>query len=145
MEVYSFFGTTTNVTRSTVSGNVALDVAGGMRTLGDVNVDNSTLSGNTSTAWHGGAMFITDGIANVTNSTVAGNSAPGGTTGGLFVGTFGPSSATLNIQNTIVADNGDFGCFLAPCVARREPGDRRGQHGRLPGDRSARLRPRRRL
>ena len=112
--VYSFFNTTTNVTRSTITGNVALDVAGGFRTLGDVNVDNSTISGNTSTAWHGGGMFITDGVANVTNSTVTGNNAPGGTTGGLFVGTFGPSSATLNLQNTIVADNGDFGCFLAP-------------------------------
>jgi beta-glucanase (GH16 family) len=112
--VYSFFNTTTNVVRSTVSGNVALDVAGGFRTLGAVDIDNSTISGNTSTTWHGGGMFITDGVANVTNSTVTGNNAPGGTTGGLFVGTFGSSSATLNLQNTIVADNGDFGCFLAP-------------------------------
>ena len=112
--VYSFFNTTTNVLRSTISGNIALDVAGGFRTLGAVNVDNSTISGNTSTAWHGGAMFITDGVATVTNSTVTGNTAPGGTTGGLFVGTFGESSATLNLQNTIVASNGDFGCFLAP-------------------------------
>ena len=66
--VYSFFNSTTNVIRSTVSGNVALDVAGGFRTLGEVNIDNSTISGNTSTAWHGGAMFITDGVATVTNS-----------------------------------------------------------------------------
>ncbi len=112
--VFSFFNTTTNVIRSTVSGNVALDVAGGFRTLGEVNVVNSTISGNTSTAWHGGAMFITDGVATVTNSTVTGNNAPGGTTGGLFVGTFTAASATLNLHNTIVANNGDFGCFLAP-------------------------------
>ncbi len=93
---------------------MALDVAGGFRTLGEVNVVNSTISGNTSTAWHGGAMFITDGVATVTNSTVTGNNAPGGTTGGLFVGTFTAASATLNLHNTIVAANGDFGCFLAP-------------------------------
>ena len=31
-----------------------------------------------------------------------------------FVGTFTDASATLNLQNTIVANNGDFGCFLAP-------------------------------
>jgi hypothetical protein len=112
--VYSFFNSVTNVIRSTVSGNVALDVAGGFRTLGEVNVVNSTISGNTSTTWHGGAMFITDGVATVENSTITGNTAPGGTTGGLFVGTFTDASATLNLQNTIVAANGDFGCFLAP-------------------------------
>ena len=112
--VYSFFNTTTNVIRSTVSGNLALDVAGGFRTLGDVNIVNSTISGNTSTTWHGGAMFITDGVATLTNSTVTGNVAPGGTAGGIFVGTFTAADATLNLQNTIVAANGDFGCFLAP-------------------------------
>ena len=112
--IYSFFNTTTTIIRSTVSGNVATDVGGGMRTLGNVTIDNSTISGNTSTAWHGGAAFITDGVADVSNSTITGNNAPGGTTGGFFVGTFGDSSATMNIQNSIVAANGDFGCFLAP-------------------------------
>ena len=42
------------------------------------------------------------------------NSSPGGTAGGLFLGTFTDASATLNLQNTIVADNANFGCFLAP-------------------------------
>ena len=112
--IYSFFNTTTNVIRSTVSGNVALDVAGGFRTLGEVNVVNSTISGNTSTTWHGGAMFITDGVATLTNSTVTGNASPAGTAGGLFVGTFSDAAATLELQNTVVAANGDFGCFLAP-------------------------------
>ena len=32
----------------------------------------------------------------------------------MFVGTFTDATATLNLQNTIVAANGDFGCFLAP-------------------------------
>ena len=92
-------------------------MAGGLRTLGNVTVDNSTISGNTSTTWHGGGAFITDGVFDITNSTVTDNVAPAGTAGGLFVGTFTPASATLNIQNTIVADNGAdvgaIGCFLA--------------------------------
>lgn len=32
----------------------------------------------------------------------------------VFVGTFGPSSATLNLVNNIVANNTFAGCFLAP-------------------------------
>ena len=112
--IYAFFNSTTTIVRSTISNNVALDVAGGLRILGSGEIVNSTLSGNTSTTWHGGALFLTDGVMTVLNSTVVGNNAPGGTTGGLFVGTFGPSSATLTVQNSIVANNGDFGCFLAP-------------------------------
>jgi beta-glucanase (GH16 family) len=112
--VYSFFNTTTLVERSTISGNTALDVGGGIRSLGNADIVNSTISGNTSTNWHGGGAFITDGVVNVRNSTVTDNNAPGGTAGGLFLGTFGDANATLNLQNSIVAFNGDFGCFLAP-------------------------------
>jgi hypothetical protein len=32
----------------------------------------------------------------------------------VFVGTFTAASASLTLQNTIVAANGDGGCFLAP-------------------------------
>lgn len=98
----------------TVSGNVAQDVGGGLRTLGNVTIDNSTISGNTSLRWHGGGIFITDGVVSITNSTVANNNAPGGMAGSLFVGTFTDASATLNLQNSIVAGNANFGCFLAP-------------------------------
>ncbi len=35
--MYGFFNSTINVTRSTISGNVAGDVAGGLRTLGDAH------------------------------------------------------------------------------------------------------------
>ncbi|MBW7882532.1 MAG: family 16 glycosylhydrolase [Caldilineaceae bacterium] len=112
--IYSFFNTTTSIIRSTVSNNLALDVAGGLRLLGNGDIVNSTISGNTSTTWHGGALFLTDGVLNITNTTVVGNNAPSGTTGGLFTGTFTDASATLNIENSIVANNGDFGCFLAP-------------------------------
>ncbi len=109
--VMSFFNTQTNVVRSTISGNTATNVGGGLRILGDGTISNSTISGNTSTAWHGGAMFLTDGVVDVDHTTVAGNVSPGGTAA-LFVGTFGPSSATMNIGTSVVS--APTNCFLAP-------------------------------
>jgi beta-glucanase (GH16 family) len=112
--IYSFFNTTTTVIRSTISGNAVADVGGGLRILGNAMIDNSTISGNSTTGWHGGGMFVTDGVTSLSNSTVAGNTSPTGTSGGLFVGTFGPSSATLELQNTIVSGSSGDECFLAP-------------------------------
>ena len=60
--VYAFFGATVTVERSTIEGNTAGNVGGGIRSLGNVTLTNSTLSGNTSTAWYGGAVFHTDGV-----------------------------------------------------------------------------------
>ncbi len=104
--IYGFFGSTINITRSTVSGNIAVaDVAGGLRSLGDATIVNSTFSGNVSTAWHGGAIFHTDGQLTVTNSTFAENEAPGGTASGILVATFGaPANATLT--NNVLEGNG---------------------------------------
>ena len=48
------------------------------------------------------------------NSTVVDNVAPPGTAGGLFVGTFGDAAASLGVTNSIVGNNADFACFLAP-------------------------------
>ncbi|NCF23691.1 MAG: hypothetical protein GWP60_04075, partial [Gammaproteobacteria bacterium] len=61
-----------------------------------------------------GGGFFTDGVTDVINSTVVENLAPAGTAGGLFVGTFGDAAATLNVVNSIVGNNANFGCFLAP-------------------------------
>lgn len=112
--LYGSFGSTVTVERSTISGNTASDVGGGIRSLGDLSLATSTLSGNTATGWHGGGAFQTDGTMTITSSTVTGNSAPGGTAGGLFVGTFGPSEAHLTVQGSIVAANSGEQCFLAP-------------------------------
>jgi hypothetical protein len=112
--IYSFFGTTTVIERSTISGNVSNDVGGGIRSLGNATILNSTISGNESTGWYGGAMFVTDGVVDVLSSTIADNVSPGGAPAAVFVGTFGDTSATLNIGSSIVADNTTEGCFLAP-------------------------------
>ena len=60
--IFAFFNATVRIENSTVSGNVAGNVGGGIRMLGNATIVNSTLSGNTSTAWFGGALFHTDGV-----------------------------------------------------------------------------------
>ncbi len=112
--IYSFFNTSTVIVRSTISGNVSNDVGGGIRSLGNATIVNSTISGNQSTGWYGGALFATDGVVDVINTTIVGNESPSYAPAAVFVGTFGPSSATLNLRNSIVADNVNEGCFLAP-------------------------------
>ena len=97
-----------------ISGNVAAtDVAGGLRSLGDANIVNSTFSGNVSTAWHGGAIFHTDGQLTVINSTFTGNSAPVGTAAGIVVATFGGGTPNLTLTNTILANPvGGLNCAI---------------------------------
>ncbi len=110
--IYGFFNSTITVTRSTISGNVGGDVAGGLRSLGNSTVVNSTFSGNTSTAWHGGGIFHTDGQLTVANSTFAGNNAPAGTASGILVATFGaPANATLT-NNVLEGIAGAFACAI---------------------------------
>jgi beta-glucanase (GH16 family) len=112
--VLAMFRATVLVERSTISGNSA-NVGGGLRTLGNVRIVNSTISGNSTYGWMGGAFFHTDGVMNVVNSTIANNTAPPDTTGGAFVGTFTDASATLTLVNTILSGNsGPQQCFYAP-------------------------------
>ncbi len=119
--VYGFFGSTINVSGSTISGNVSGDVAGGFRTLGNIDVVNSTISGNTSTAWHGGGIFHTDGALTVTNTTVTGNSAPAGTASGILVATFG-APASMVLTNSIVEANPLDGSGALGCAIEGDPG-----------------------
>jgi beta-glucanase (GH16 family) len=111
--VYSFFNTTTTIVRSTIANNVSNDVGGGFRSLGNATITNSTISGNEATGWYGGAIFVTDGVVNVVNSTIANNVSPAGAPADVFVGTFGPSNATLTFTNSIVSSAQD-NCFFAP-------------------------------
>ncbi len=111
--IFAMFNTVVLIERSTISGNSA-NVGGGLRTLGAIQIVNSTISGNSTYGWMGGAFFHTDGVMQVVNSTIANNSAPPDTTGGAFVGTFTDSSATLTLANTILAGNSGTQCFYAP-------------------------------
>ena len=110
--IYGFFNSAITITRSTVSGNLSGDVAGGLRSLGTSTVVNSTFSGNTSTVWHGGGIFHTDGQLTVTNSTFAENVAPAGTASGIVVATFG-APASMTLTNSVVEGlNGAFACAV---------------------------------
>lgn len=109
--VYSFFNTTTTIIRSTISGNVSNDVGGGIRSLGNMDIVNSTISGNTATGWHGGAIFQTDGDISITNSTIANNIAPDWAPSTLFIGQFGGGFVpTLTLTNTIITGNQWYAC-----------------------------------
>ncbi len=111
--VYAFFNSIVLIERSTISGNSA-NVGGGLRTLGDIQIINSTISGNSTYGWMGGAFFHTDGTMHVLNSSIVGNSAPAGSTGGAFVGTFTDANATLVFANTLLSGNSETQCFVAP-------------------------------
>jgi hypothetical protein len=118
--IYSFFNTTTNVVRSTISGNVSNDVGGALRLLGNAEIVNSTISGNTSTGWHGGAIFQTDGDVSIVNSTIADNVAPDFAASALFIGQFGGTFVpTLTLTNTIITGNEWYACekFASGTVA----------------------------
>jgi beta-glucanase (GH16 family) len=112
--VFGFFNTQLTIERSTIAGNSAGNVGGGLRTLGDVEIINSTISGNNSTAWHGGAIFHTDGVMHIVSSTIVDNTSPGGTAGGIFAGTFTAGSPTLTLSNSIVARNSSYQCQPGP-------------------------------
>ena len=87
-------------------------MAGGLRSLGNATVVNSTFSGNVSTAWHGGGIFHTDGQLTVTNSTFAENVAPAGTASGILVATFG-APANMTLTNSVIEGNGGaFACAI---------------------------------
>jgi hypothetical protein len=108
--VYAYLNAMVTIERSTIDGNTAGNVGGGLRSLGNVNLINSTLSGNRSVAWYGGAIFHTDGFLQLVHSTVAGNTAPDFGSAAIFVGTFTSAGATLRLKSSIVADN-TGGCF----------------------------------
>ena len=118
----------TTMTTTTISGNSAAGVGGGIAFDVDSTVDisRSTISGNTATGNGGGLHFQPDSnnIISVTNSTISGNSALNG--GGVFrnanaslsvtlsfttvadnvaTGTGGGINGTMNLNNTLVADN----------------------------------------
>ncbi len=117
--VYGFFNSTINVTRSTISGNVGGDVAGGLRTLGDATIIASTISDNTSTGWHGGGIFATDGTVVIEDSSIVDNIAvPAGTAGGIMVATFG-APVLVTVENSIITGNVSKNCQIEgdPAVA----------------------------
>jgi beta-glucanase (GH16 family) len=108
--IYAFFNTTTMIVRSTISGNVSNDVGGGIRSLGNMTITNSTISGNTATGWHGGAIFHTDGAMEILNSTIANNIGPDWAPSAIFLGEYGAVVPILKLTNTIITGNHWYAC-----------------------------------
>ena len=94
IEVYG----TLTATGSTFSGNSA-NGGGGLGSSGDVILNNSTISGNSTTGFGGGITNY--GTMSITNATVSGNSGAGG---GIYSG-----AGTLTLANTIIAGNTSSG------------------------------------
>jgi len=103
---------------STVEGNVALSetgTAGGgvLNELDDVDIHNSTFSGNNS-ASNGGGLGMTSGIATINNVSFVGNVSTG--QGAAFNG---DSGATIFLSNSLASGNmnGDGGPNCASLVS----------------------------
>jgi hypothetical protein len=99
-----FASGSTLISHSTISGNNASDMGGGIfKTGGILTIVNSTISGNSTPDSGGGIMNI--GTIILTNSTISSNTAqdpyqPAYGYGGGIV-----STGTLNVTNTIIAKN----------------------------------------
>jgi hypothetical protein len=110
-----FFTTSSHVdiTESTIDGNQAVyggGIFGHLAFTDSLQIDRSTISGNTASGIGGGiqlqelASISTTGGGSITNSTISGNT--GGTTGGIRVA----YGATMDIRNTTITGNkGDWG------------------------------------
>ena len=87
------------------SNGTGFTIAGGVAVFGNTTIDNSTVSGNTSSGLFGGVDVFSLVSASKTfvmhNSTVSGNTA-GNSVGGLYV-----NSGTTKIYNSTIAYNTD--------------------------------------
>jgi hypothetical protein len=107
----SFASTSTlTVTNSTISGNETNGDGGGIYNSETATFTNSTISGNSADG-DGGGIFSSSTV-NLHNATITNNAADTdademGDGGGVFVSAAG----TLNLGNTIIADNFDHSIF----------------------------------
>jgi hypothetical protein len=103
---YGYAGCVATITNSTISGNTATGVGGGIYNVGGLTISNSTLSGNSATvdvAGGGGGIF-NYGNLTIANSTISGNSASLGggvrSTGGTPL-----TPGFLRITNSTISGN----------------------------------------
>jgi predicted outer membrane repeat protein len=93
---------------STIAGNVATGIGGGMDISGQrVTVESTTISGNVANR-DGGGAFLRTGVFSILNSTVSGNRA-GGEGGGIHV-----ENVTLHVlHSTVTRNDANIGGGLA--------------------------------
>ena len=95
------------LTGSTVSGNTAISLGGGIFNLGGMLVTNSTLAGNTADGQGGGINSV--GVAAVSDSTISGNT-------GVNVGGFMGIPGKTQLTNSIVAGNTSSAMSTDDCI-----------------------------
>ncbi|MDR1384927.1 MAG: fibronectin type III domain-containing protein, partial [Planctomycetaceae bacterium] len=95
-----------NLVNSQITDNNANNVGGGIYSIGGlmpISITNSLIAGNTASEG-GGIYYDFNPSFSITQTTIAGNTAKTGFGGGIFIGNSG-SSAVLNLNNTIIAEN----------------------------------------
>src|SRR5258706_2694195 len=91
------------IQRSTFDTNVAKYGGAIYFSGGTLNIENSTFSGNgNSTGGVAGAIYLSNGTMTIDNTTIANN-----LTNGIQLG----ATTTLNLHNTILADNATYDCY----------------------------------
>jgi hypothetical protein len=104
-------GGTLNLNNSTISGNSASSSGGGIFNIGTLNLNNSTISGNSASSSGGGIFNIGGGggaaTLTINNSTISGNSSDG-SGGGIDSFAQSGGTATLTIHNSTISSNSTF-------------------------------------
>lgn len=92
--------TTTNITDTTISGNIRGGIQTDLATVAasKLNITNSTISGNTG----GPGINLSRVILNVSNSTITNNE------GGGIKSIFSSNSGTWTVKSSLIAANGGF-------------------------------------
>jgi hypothetical protein len=100
----------TTVSDNEADGSISSDAGGGVYVSGqsaELDVMNSTVTGNHSGLWGGGLYFYGGGgVVNVTNSTISDNTAESGGGGGWLGG---QHNATTTIQSSTISGNHALG------------------------------------
>jgi hypothetical protein len=104
------------VRASLIQGNSA-DYGGGIATVGSGNttIVNSTVAGNESNFDGGGIDVETGASTTLLSTTIVSNTTRGGNGGGVSAASSG-SGGTVQMRNTLLADNEDQGREAPDCV-----------------------------
>ena len=101
--VANSFGGQLTILRSTISGNTADTIGGGLRNDDSTaEISDSTISGNSAPDGGGIVNFSAGGQLTVTRSTISGNMATGG------FSTFNSGGGILNRNGTVSVDSSTF-------------------------------------
>ena len=106
--IYNRGGGTVNLIRSTVSGNGAALLGGGIfNEASTLNATNATISGNHANSDGGGILNTSGGTVNLNNVTISNNTADADNNNSGNGGGLRNISGTVTIANTLIAGNID--------------------------------------